>query len=266
MALTTSVFASDSIPTIDDTYARSNNVDVIYGAGGDSNQINLRHQPGDVVRYGYLKYVVPGSYSGTNFTAMLKLWFYNNNGAGAVNIWVMRTEHGWLEETLTWSNKPAEITGADTVKVTVLEGATEGFYTIDVTPLLQASESDTISVMLRLAGEYADNVKIATKEDADVSKAPYLHIEKIPGVAVTGVSLDKDSVELNIGGEVTLVAAVAPVDAETKTVTWSTTDAAVATVDANGKVTAKAAGTAIVIVKTDDGNYKDSCVRYCKRQ
>ncbi|MBP3795147.1 MAG: Ig-like domain-containing protein, partial [Bacteroidales bacterium] len=41
-------------------------------------------------------------------------------------------------------------------------------------------------------------------------------------VAVTGVTLDKTEVALNIGETVTLTATVAPDDATDKTVTWAT--------------------------------------------
>ena len=55
---------------------------------------------------------------------------------------------------------------------------------------------------------------------------------------VSGVTLNKTSLTLNIGANETLTATVAPADATNKKVTWKSSDAAVATVDANGKVTA----------------------------
>lgn len=61
--------------------------------------------------------------------------------------------------------------------------------------------------------------------------------DETPTVEVTGVTLDKTSLELVQGEEATLVATVAPSDATDKTVTWTTTDAKVAKVE-NGKVSA----------------------------
>jgi uncharacterized protein YjdB len=61
-------------------------------------------------------------------------------------------------------------------------------------------------------------------------------------VAVTGVTLNKPTLTLTVGGTATLTATVAPADATDKTVTWSSSDDDVATVS-NGLVTAKAAGT-----------------------
>lgn len=67
---------------------------------------------------------------------------------------------------------------------------------------------------------------------------------KLP-VAVTGVTLDKTSLTLEVGAEATLTATVAPEDADDKTVTWTSDKKDVATV-VNGKVTAVAAGEATI--------------------
>ena len=68
---------------------------------------------------------------------------------------------------------------------------------------------------------------------------------------VTSITLDKTSASLKAGETVTLTATVNPNDATDKTVTWSTTDAMVATVD-NGVVTAKKVGTATITAKAGD--------------
>ena len=70
---------------------------------------------------------------------------------------------------------------------------------------------------------------------------------------MTGVTLNKASVELNVGASETLTATIAPADATNQKVTWASSDAAVATVDANGKVTGVKAGTATITVTTEDG-------------
>ena len=76
---------------------------------------------------------------------------------------------------------------------------------------------------------------------------------------VTGVSLDKDSLTLTEGETGTLIATVQPSNAEDKTVTWTSSDPNVATVDANGVVTAVGAGTATITVKTQDGGKTATC-------
>lgn len=56
-----------------------------------------------------------------------------------------------------------------------------------------------------------------------------------------------------------LTAAAEPDNATDKTVTWTSSDPAVATVDANGKVTAVAAGSATITATTADGGFTDTC-------
>ena len=77
-------------------------------------------------------------------------------------------------------------------------------------------------------------------------------------VAVTGVTLDKTSVELTEGDETTLTATVNPDNATNKTVTWKSSDSSVATV-VDGKVTAVKEGTATITVTTEDGGKTATC-------
>ena len=78
-------------------------------------------------------------------------------------------------------------------------------------------------------------------------------------VAVTGVSLNKTSTTLTVGGSETLTASVQPSNATNKAVNWSSNPTSVATVDSNGKVTAVAEGTATITVTTQDGNKTATC-------
>lgn len=90
---------------------------------------------------------------------------------------------------------------------------------------------------------------------ADVSQF-IAHLYTTP---VTGVTLDKTSQALVVGGTVELVATVAPDSATNKAVTWTSSDSTVAEVSAAGKVTAKKAGTATITVTTEDGGKSATC-------
>ena len=79
-------------------------------------------------------------------------------------------------------------------------------------------------------------------------------------VPVTGVTLSQTAVTLDIDQSITLTATVAPENATNKAVTWASDKTDVATVDANGKVTAVAAGTANITVTTQDGGKTATCV------
>jgi endoglucanase len=72
------------------------------------------------------------------------------------------------------------------------------------------------------------------------------------------VSLDKDSVTLVVGKTAKLTATVSPADTPNKAITWSTSNAGIATVS-GGTVTAVAEGTATITVTTKDGGKTANC-------
>ncbi|MDE7421762.1 MAG: Ig-like domain-containing protein [Muribaculaceae bacterium] len=76
-------------------------------------------------------------------------------------------------------------------------------------------------------------------------------------IAATAIALSATTTDLKVNGTVTLTATVTPDNATDKTVTWTTSDAAIATVDANGKVTAKALGEATITAAC--GNVTATC-------
>ena len=71
-------------------------------------------------------------------------------------------------------------------------------------------------------------------------------------ILVTGIKLNKTELKLVEGASETLVATVEPSDATDKTVTWTSDKPEVATVDANGKVTAVAEGEATITAQAGD--------------
>lgn len=75
-----------------------------------------------------------------------------------------------------------------------------------------------------------------------------------PTVAVTGVSVAPSTASINVGSTQQLTATVAPSNATNKTVSWSSSNTSVATVNSNGLVTGVAVGTATITVTTQDGN------------
>ena len=76
---------------------------------------------------------------------------------------------------------------------------------------------------------------------------------------MTGVTLDRTTLSLEMGETATLLATVLPEDARDKTVTWSSGNTAVATVDQQGKITTVSPGTAQITVTTKDGSFSASC-------
>ena len=128
-----------------------------------------------------------------------------------------------------------------------IDGATNDTYSIEAT---------TIS----MSGYQYRCVVTGSGGVSVISQTATLTVQAKPAsVPVTGVTLDKTTLELFTGGSETLTATVQPEDATNKNVTWSSSDGAVATVDANGNVTAVAPGTAAITVTTDDGNKTAVC-------
>ena len=82
---------------------------------------------------------------------------------------------------------------------------------------------------------------------------------KVGTIAVKGVTLSKTSLSLTAGKSTTIFAAITPSNATNKTVKWSSSDTAIATVNQNGIITAKSKGTVVITCKTNDGGYTATC-------
>ena len=80
--------------------------------------------------------------------------------------------------------------------------------------------------------------------------------EEKGAVAVTGVTVSPATAPLTVGETQQFTAAVAPDDADDKSVTWTTSSAAVATVSTTGLVTAAGTGTATITATANDGSGK----------
>ena len=78
-------------------------------------------------------------------------------------------------------------------------------------------------------------------------------------VPVTGIALNSASLSLSAGQSANLIANFQPVNATNKAVAWTSSAPAVASVDATGKVTAAAPGTAVIFATTADGSFTASC-------
>ena len=81
-------------------------------------------------------------------------------------------------------------------------------------------------------------------------------------IPVTGIELDNTSLSLVAGNEISLVATVKPDDATDKTVSWTSSNESIVTINAEGKVKAVAKGNAIITAKT--GNTSATCAVFVK--
>ncbi|MDO5442256.1 MAG: Ig-like domain-containing protein [Bacteroidia bacterium] len=104
----------------------------------------------------------------------------------------------------------------------------------------------------------AGSATITAKSDDGGKTATCNVVVNSKVISVTGVSLDKTSLELTEGDEYTLVASVQPANANNQNVSWSSSDDTIVSVS-NGKITALKPGNASISVKTDDGGKTASC-------
>ena len=73
-------------------------------------------------------------------------------------------------------------------------------------------------------------------------------------VKVSKLTLKQTTQNMYVGKSFTLTATVSPANATNKAVTYTSSKPSVATVNANGKVTAKSAGTTVITAKANDGS------------
>lgn len=82
---------------------------------------------------------------------------------------------------------------------------------------------------------------------------------------VVSVALDERTKTMYVGQTARLTYSVLPSNASTSSVTWTSTNTSVATVDSTGLVTAKGVGSTVIILKTIDGGYSVYCTIIVKR-
>ncbi len=101
------------------------------------------------------------------------------------------------------------------------------------------------------AGETQVVYTVVDKYGNELGKAT---AEIVVQLLVTGIHLDKEYITLNKGDNYWLTEKITPSDASDARVSWSSSNTSVATVDANGKVTAVGKGEATITAKAKDGS------------
>ena len=127
---------------------------------------------------------------------------------------------------------------------------------------ITASLANTCTVItVEEAAKYSDFATIFGTTNGKVTYAEaWVPVTEGDTVAVTGVTLDKETLELTVGeGTAQLVATIAPEGATDIRLVWLSNDEKVAAVDENGVVTPVGEGEATITVVTVDGNFSDTC-------
>lgn len=77
-------------------------------------------------------------------------------------------------------------------------------------------------------------------------------------IAVTGITLDKESLSLNPGGTSQVNATISPSNASNKAINWSSNNTSIATVSSTGLVSAVGIGNTVITATTVDGGFVDT--------
>ncbi len=177
-------------------------------------------------------------YSGTYYVKI-----YNPNNAG----FVLYAYWENLTANVTTTQNITEITTAVGIAIQAAKKDGRVVTSADISAATLTTLTNTVT------NTVTDSTKKLTDLETDTT------FRDATKVAVTGVTLNKATLALAVGGSETLTATVAPATATVKTVTWASDNTAVATVDTTGKVTGVSAGTATITVTTTDGSKTAVC-------
>lgn len=83
--------------------------------------------------------------------------------------------------------------------------------------------------------------------------------EKIDPTKVSGISLNESEISLLPGNTLQLREVISPATALNQSVTWISSDEAIAKVDETGLITAIKEGDVLITATTEDGNYQATC-------
>lgn len=179
-------------------------------------------------------------------------------GSGSTTIRVSAPDGDFATASVTVKQPYTEIV-LDKPQLSLEEGAT-GKLTATLTPqttpddfIVWSSDPTDIATVDNNGNVTAIKVgtatiTVASKLNPDAKATCTVTVKPVP---VTSITLNKSSLTLNFGESETIIATVKPDNATNKKVTWDTSDSTIATVDANGKVTAMSKeGTATITAKS----------------
>lgn len=145
----------------------------------------------------------------------------------------------------------ATLTPANTTDQNIIWSTTnDSIATVDQNGKVTFVKSGTVSII----AQSADNPALTAYCEFTIQKA------------VTGVTLDVESIELYAGQNYRLTYLVTPSTASIPEVIWTSYDTSIVVVDSTGMLSAKGVGTTLVRVKTVDGSYDDMCTVIVKQK
>jgi uncharacterized protein YjdB len=186
----------------------------------------------------------------------------------------------WNSQSINWTQDPTVLTEMKKLlafrntSAAIRRGTPTSYSTADVVAFTKTSGTEKVVAMINvrngsrtftipsaMAGSYKDaytgaTVTLTSGATQTLNAFQYIVLTNasVPVVPVTGVTVSPTSASVKAGLTTQLSATVAPSNATNQSVTWSSSNTAIATVNATGLVTGVAAGTATITVQTVDGN------------
>jgi len=84
-------------------------------------------------------------------------------------------------------------------------------------------------------------------------------VKTIPIINVTSINLNEENISMNVGDSDILTATITPDNATNQSVTWSSSDESIVTVNSEGEIGGISSGDATITATTKDGNKKATC-------
>jgi hypothetical protein len=152
--------------------------------------------------------------------------------------------------TLDASALTLTVGGAETLTATVRP---DGAYNKELTWTSSDTAVAVVNAGTVTAVAAGTAVIAATARDGSGARAECA-VTVVDGVQIASITLDKTAVSIKAGGTETLAATVDPGNATVQDLRWRTSDPLIATVDADGKITAKKVGEAVIRAEARDGS------------
>ena len=173
-----------------------------------------------------------------------------------VDAYMINSSVSWNPSAVTWQNSADMLMNAAT-KISTLTVKGAGRYNFDITSAYQAWQTGTANngIMLRMTTEVSGKYRqFASANVSDSSKLAYVTVT-YQDVAL-GITISPEEAYMTVG-EVKRISALA--HSVNETITWSSDNPSVATVDANGNVTAHSAGDVTITATGTYGGSSATC-------
>jgi hypothetical protein len=170
---------------------------------------------------------------------------------------------GWMGNNPAWwkngvsSPLPWEYNGADYADATDIAVANDGSVYVSGIETYWGSEPHGVmwkNGFKEVGGGYGW-IEIGMGANA-------VFVKETPMISVTGVTLDKTTLDIPVGYTGTLTATLEPENPNDPTVFWTTSNAGVASITGAGRtvtINGLTVGTATITVRTQDGNFTKTC-------